>query len=303
MVQKPTLILCYHRVNKRVDDPFHLCVSPGRFAQHLKLLSRKASFATLDEAIQPANRPRVVLTFDDGYADNLLQAAPIARQLGVPMTVYVTSGMVGEPGGFWWDRLARLVQHGCTRVVDVRLTIRQETITTRLGPSAQPAQVIDELRERLRPCSAEEIEGVLRSLAEQLAVDGAAPPDARPLTTDELRQLNDFADVTIGAHTTQHVQLLNQSFDAQLDAIGRSKRDLESAVQGEVRHFAYPFGGVDSFDESSVAAVRQAGFVTATTTIPGSVGRWPDPLRLRRRLVMNWPPWRFRAQMLRWGLY
>lgn len=303
MDRTPTLILCYHRVNDGVEDPFHLCVSPWHFAQHLKLLARKASLVTLDEAIRPADRPRVVVTFDDGYADNLLHAAPIARQLGAPMTVYVTSGMIDDSVGFWWDRLARLVHHGCNKAVDVRISINQEPFVTRLGDRARAAQVIAQLRDRLRPCCVEEIERALDSLAEQLGADLTAPSDARPLTNDELRQLSEFEEVTIGAHTTRHVQLLNQPPGAQFETISRSKHDLEAGLGAEVRHFAYPFGNVDSFDETTVAAVRDVGFTTATTTVPGSVGQSPDPLRLRRRLVMNWPPWRFQVQMARWGLF
>lgn len=298
----PTLILCYHRVADGVEDPFHLCVSPEHFKQHLTLLGARARFVTLDEAIQPSMRPRVVVTLDDGYADNLSHAAPIARELGVPMTVFVTSGLIGSRCGFWWDRLARVVHDGCERGAQVRLTIGGEPVTAHLGELSVAPQVVEELRQRLLPCSTEEIDDVVMSLAEQLDTPPAAPPDARSLTGPELWELSKKDGVTIGAHTTGHVRLSNGTLEEQSATITTSKRDLEATIGEEVRHFAYPFGGLDAFDENSVSAVRDAGFTTATTTLPGSVGRSPDPLRLRRRVVMDWSPWRFRAQMLRWGL-
>ena len=47
----------------------------------------------LDEAEQP---PRsVVITFDDGYLDNLALAAPVLGRFGFPATVFVVTGEVG----------------------------------------------------------------------------------------------------------------------------------------------------------------------------------------------------------------
>lgn len=302
LAKAPTVILCYHRVQAGNSDPFRLCVSPRNFAQHLKLLSRKATFATLDEATTQHDRPRVIVTFDDGYADNLLVAAPIAADLGIPMTVYVTSGMVGSPIGFWWDRLGHLIHQVSNRVVDVQVATSSGPLHVRLTDPRQTQETIAAIRRRLLPCGIDEIDQVLESIAALLGLDPSAPPDARPLSDDELLRLGSYGNVSIGAHTTRHVQLRSMAPSDQFDTVNRSKLDLEAALNREVRHFAYPFGGPESIDAVSILAVREAGFSTATTTVAGSVGSSPDPLRLRRRLVMNWPPHRFRAQMVRWGL-
>ena len=58
----------------------------------------------------PSVRPRIVVTFDDGYADNLINALPIAEAKGVPITIFVTSGVLGSRSGFWWDRLGTLLR-------------------------------------------------------------------------------------------------------------------------------------------------------------------------------------------------
>ena len=50
------------------------------------------------------------MTLDDGYRDNLTNALPIAESKGVPITVFVTSGMVGSSNGFWRDRLGALLR-------------------------------------------------------------------------------------------------------------------------------------------------------------------------------------------------
>ena len=296
----PALILCYHRVASGVADPYYLCVSPDHFAQHLKVLTQRLDPVTLDDLLRPSRRPRVAITFDDGYADNLLNAVPIARSLGVPITVYVTSGLIDDRDGFWWDRLARLVAHPGEHPVEAEVTIGNETVHVPLGVPEQVNSTIHELQAKLKPRSLEEITHVLDQLADAV---GAMPPAAadRPLTTDELGQLADEPGVTIGGHTVVHTLLRGTSRSHQEEAIGRSKHDLETRLKRPVRHFAYPFGGTDSFDETSVEVIRDFGFATATTTLAGSVRATSDPLQLHRRLVMNWNHSRFLVQLVRWG--
>lgn len=38
----------------------------------------------------------VVITFDDGYKDNLTEALPVLRQFNFPATIFVTTGLIGK---------------------------------------------------------------------------------------------------------------------------------------------------------------------------------------------------------------
>ena len=71
-------ILMYHRVAEDPMDPYSLCVAPDRFEAQLRMICQSADVVTLDQLGEKGSRPRVVLTFDDGYADNLSAALPIA---------------------------------------------------------------------------------------------------------------------------------------------------------------------------------------------------------------------------------
>jgi peptidoglycan/xylan/chitin deacetylase (PgdA/CDA1 family) len=298
----PTLILGYRRINEGVDDPFHFCVTPERFVEQLEGLSRRVEFVTLDEVSRPSRTPRVALTFDGGYVDNLVQAVPIAQRFGAPITVYVTSGLVGDPRGFWWDRLARLVLHGASEPVEVAIVIGGVEIPAWFGRPETARSMLEVLWTRLRVRTPQEIDDVLVDLGERLSVSTEASPDARTLTGLELDNLAASAGVTIGAQTADHILLRARNYPVQVATIRASKLDLEAQLGGSVRHFAYPFGGRDSFNADSISAVRSAGFETATTTMPGSVEVSSIPLALPRRMVMNWSGRLFRLKTLRWGL-
>ncbi|HSP23941.1 MAG TPA: polysaccharide deacetylase family protein, partial [Saliniramus sp.] len=54
-------------------------------------------------------KPFAVLTFDDGYRDNLEHAWPILRRAGVPWTVYVVPDFLDGNGRLWWIELERAI--------------------------------------------------------------------------------------------------------------------------------------------------------------------------------------------------
>lgn len=71
----------------------NLAVSPKVFAIHLWWLRINGwAFATLSEAIESPPRPKtVVLTFDDGYLDNLTLMLPILRKNNAKATVFLVA--------------------------------------------------------------------------------------------------------------------------------------------------------------------------------------------------------------------
>jgi peptidoglycan/xylan/chitin deacetylase (PgdA/CDA1 family) len=301
MRHNATLILCYHRVAEGVDDPFHLCVRPDNFAIHLEEMSRAREPSTLADLPVPSRRPRVVVTFDDGYRDNLTNALPIAEAKGVPITVFVTSGILGGHNGFWWDRLKTLLSARPSHVSEIDLPIAGRNVRLPLGSSGIEAD-LDAVRRHLLPLEVAEIERTLDVVSEQWQVGSAPPPDAATLTPEELLHLASSDSATIGAHTVDHVRLRDRPPREQQDTISGSKAELEKSIARVVAHFAYPFGRRGDFDDHSVDAVRSAGFATACTSIPGTARSSTDPYRLPRRLVMDWERLRFRVQMQRWKL-
>jgi hypothetical protein len=82
-----------------------------------------------------------------------------------------------------------------------------------------------------------------------------------------------------------------------------SKADLETALGVEIRHLAYPFGDLASFDQHSMRAARRSGFATACSALAGCVTRWSDPMCLPRRMVLNWDADAFASQLESWGVH
>ncbi len=101
-------ILNYHTITDTPEPgiaPF--AVRPAELARHLDLIvSHGCTVLTvgaltdlLDRGIQP-DPGTVLITFDDGYEDNLTVATPLLVERGLPATVFATTGLLpGCPGG------------------------------------------------------------------------------------------------------------------------------------------------------------------------------------------------------------
>lgn len=89
----------YHHVSPLGGE---LTVTPENFEDHLRMLRRKG-WGTLSgeeflSCIQQKRVPerRVLLTFDDGFADNYVFAYPILRKCGMKAVLFVTTSLIGD---------------------------------------------------------------------------------------------------------------------------------------------------------------------------------------------------------------
>jgi len=251
----------YHRVATAEADPLELCVAPERFREQLELLGSLGEIVPLETLVRDrrGHGLKVAVTFDDGYADNALAAAPLLAAEDASATVFVVAGAVGSARPFWWDRLAALIYDGD-------------------GTGYWSAW------ERLRKLPADRIEQELESLE---AVHGAAKVDvgSRPVSEDELLSLAG-GPVEIGGHTVSHPSLPALPEASRREEIATGRERLESLLGRPITTFAYPYG---DYDVATVRLVRTAGFRLACTIHENQLSRFSSPHLLPRYAVRDWP--------------
>jgi peptidoglycan/xylan/chitin deacetylase (PgdA/CDA1 family) len=98
-------ILMYHAVGSVVEDDRRglYSIAPHLFEQHLDLLANRHAkqLVSLDSHALEGDGSRIAMTFDDGYQDNLVIAAPLLAARGIPFTVFVSTGAVSaQQAGF-----------------------------------------------------------------------------------------------------------------------------------------------------------------------------------------------------------
>ena len=149
----------------------------------------------------------MAITFDDGYRDNFLHAFPVLKNLGMPVTIFLTTGCVESGELPWYDRIC----------LAFKLTTRPRFL---LEPIGGPKVCIDDRSQRLQAMG--KTLAWLRSLNEAEKADclpqifealGAPPylglPNAM-LNWDEVRQISKRS-IAFGAHTASHPVLAKLS--------------------------------------------------------------------------------------------
>ena len=249
----PGIILCYHRVATDSSDPYSLCITPGEFRRQMEFVRARCCPVALREVSQSgtegSGRPRLAVTFDDGYLDNLTEASPVLEELGLPATFFVTTAGLVEPRAYWWDLLARSSVPDKPKVhhtlVHAPLNMRHQILSElHLPPVRRPDETMP-----------------------------------RPMSAEEIRALASKANHEVGVHTTNHLFLPSQPCDVCARELVECKASLERLLNRAVSSVSYPFGG-ENEDIASVA--RAAGFDVGVTVRHGVVRHDTDPLRLPR---------------------
>ena len=285
ILDPPPVILCYHRVHEPKIDPHKLSVSRENFRQQLDVIKQLANPLTLDElaeALPGQNFPRrsVLITFDDGYLDNLTNALPLLRGAQLPAAIYVATGYLDSNREFWWDDLERLVLGPGNLPPLIRLRINGrwrewglETPSRRNGKwnvhdvpnDRTPRQrLFCELHMALRPLARPAQLDVLEQLRGLTGVPNTPRPLYRCLAAEELSTLAGDPLITIGGHTITHCDLDYCTKEQQDAEIAGSRQCLEEIIGGRVEHFSYPYG---SFNGDCLAVCAEQQFRSAVAGI------------------------------------
>jgi peptidoglycan/xylan/chitin deacetylase (PgdA/CDA1 family) len=281
-------ILMYHRIAEPAYDPWGLCVSPNRFAEHLRLLKRVRDVLPMDEFAArlktgTLSRRAAAITFDDGYLDNLTAAAPLLKEASLPATLFVTTGTLGQSCPFWWDELAHLTL-GRMKAIDGNIKVGNASVPVRFDAVSDPAQLKSdwrgwkktatgresayfELWNRLRLLDSSERRHAMAAIRSALGERSGGQNDPT-MTVAQLGELTAQGSFQLGGHTRTHPPLTTISPDERRDEIVVGRQDCMQWTGASMTGFAYPHGDLD---EETRKIVREAGFSWACTTEPVTV--------------------------------
>lgn len=291
MTRGETAILTFHGLRRDGVEPgildcdLHETVSGFReicahLAKHYEVVSLEKAVEEIGQRGEN-DRPRVALTFDDGYQSNLRLGLPVLKEFGLPATVFVSTAFVGGEL-LWFQKLDLALERAPGERLTV--TIGEGFYDWPLKSENERRRALGELLTALKRLSWEELNRHVEKVLGLLAVDVSKqwPEALRPLTEPDLKELAADGLVEIGGHTNCH-PILGRCSDevAREEIVGGAER-LIGMLGRRARWFAYPNGGSGDFDgRKCVSWLEEAGFVGAFSMINGrvrpGVSRWSLP--------------------------
>lgn len=290
-------IINYHRVLEETDPLFEGEPDASVFRWQMEVLASCFNVLSIEAAVAALEERRVppmavCITFDDGYRNIHDVALPILSELGLPATVFVTTGTM-DGGTMWNDTIAEAIRRLSTKTLDLRdigLGIHS------MAGIEDKRRVIDRLVKHAKYLTPEGRASITVKL--ESLINGPLPD--MMLDRQMIRHLAGQG-IEIGGHTVSHPILTMVEDEQASEEIRRGKSDLEAITGKAVRFFAYPNGKPKiDFNDRHVKMVKDAGYVAAFTTVLGPATASHDRFHLPRSRPWDTTPFLFTSRLLAW---
>lgn len=283
-------ILMYHRILKD-DDEAILSMQPGMyvtessFKNQMIFLARYYQLISLTELLElwkngeySKHARYCVVTFDDGWLDNYLNAYPILKKYDIPATIFLTTSFIGTDRWFWPEKLSYLLLNKYQDILDLSdglEDIRDDVISTIFTiindkRSYVIREQIDFVIEGLKKYSDQSIDNALGRLYELM--DLLIPKERAVLNWNEIKEMSNNG-ISFGSHTCNHKILTGIPLSEAREELERSVDLLKEKELNFVPVFCYPNG---NYNQEIQNTVRNCGYEAAVTTRFGFEGKKPD---------------------------
>jgi peptidoglycan/xylan/chitin deacetylase (PgdA/CDA1 family) len=258
------VIILFHEIQRNCPSELMTGTSVPLFEYSLNWLQREGwSIVSLDDCLERLARNDrsgryAVLTFDDGYRDNVTVALPILERHKAPFMMYVPTGAPTRSMPSWWLGLRKLF------LLRDKVTIdalgRQFHCSDIRSKRSALTEVTQWVHDDYRRAA------LLTPTFKRNGISLTALNDAYFLDERELSILARHPLASIGGHTTSHPALATLDSSSARAELVENRGYLENLLQLPVRHVAYPYG---SFGPREERLANEAGFQTAVTTRQG----------------------------------
>lgn len=256
-------ILMYHRVCNPEDVRYPIqsgmYVRPDTFKMHCLYLKQNANVIPVEELIvKLQNRVRVpertiAITFDDGWKDNLENAFPILKSMGLPATIFLPTSYIGTNKLFWTDEIARALRFSPEVFKEFDITKKQKE-----------EDQLELILKTLFSLKQSDRDKKVERLTSQLPKN----TNREFLTWEEVLRLDNFG-IKVGSHSHTH-RLFKE--------LPRGERESELIESGELlrskglftsRVFVFPGG---SYTEEMGMEPSNTGYLASLKTTPSYNG-------------------------------
>ncbi|MTW15427.1 polysaccharide deacetylase family protein [Rhodoplanes serenus] len=239
------------------------------------------SVVTIDEALRRSRRGEtgdrfVNFSVDDCYRDTFEAVVPLFRRHGVPVTLFVTTGIPDGTMPMWGAGLEDVLMQRDRVMVDgvihaVPTAAEKRDAFARISADWDRT---DPARRYAAFCA-------------ENGVDADALHRRHAMSWEMLDAVRDDPLVEIGAHTVTHARIAALAPTDAAAEIAGSRARLRERLGLPVRHFAFPYGRAGDCGPRDFALVREAGYDSAATTRKGLVRRDQDPFSLPRNTLVG----------------
>lgn len=293
--KKGCTIFFYHGVENKLVDPLlqevHLPFS--QFEKQVKYLMKNYKIISLDYLydciingykIDPSH---VLLTFDDGYKNNIDVVEPFLRSMNTPFSVFISTRHIDTGKRFPTYYLRAAILYTEKEYISV------PSINKYLDISSQDKRwlAISNMAAVLKSVPQQTVDLMVSDLVKLLPDDRWVEMNNlfmsdEPMNWDDIKKLHK-SGVIIGSHCHDHAILHDHQSGSEINYQLKTSKELIEKHLGECKYFAYPNGSMKKISLEAMLGVKENRYLLGFSIVPGEIETPVNTFLLPRILAVT----------------
>lgn len=303
------IILLYHRIidnrseylNKGPAVQHHI----KHFRKEIAYLRKNYQILSMDEVAHCIKsgigfkRPSMAISFDDGYLDNYTLAYPVLKKYGVPATIYLTTSLIGTLERTWPDEIELAIME--TQKDEFKLQTLFGDKEVQIKTKGEKEQASMKIAEALKNRPDDERKKIMGEIKKILGEDRNYENNLKPRIMLNWNEVKKMAanGITTGSHSHTHPILSSMPFEKAKEEILNSKKMIEENLGIQVKHFAFPNGKEEDFNEELRNYCQEIGFESVASVIYGTNNTLNGNTMGLKRISATSPVWMLAGELVR----
>jgi len=283
------IIYMLHRVDDFESDKLapneNMKISPQFLEDFILKNKDEKNFISLDDAIsvikgikKNSDKPFIVITLDDGYKDNYINAFPIFIKYNIPFTIFIATDFPDNKAFLWWYIIEEIILKHNNVILSTGESFDCSTIENKINAFMRIRAIVLELPYH-------NFEFSFKNLFTHYHVDSSEYNEML-ISWEELKKMSNNPLCTIGAHSVSHYRMSLLNNTDIINEICESKRRIENITGHKVNHFAYPFGTSNELNSNVIELTKNSGLLSAVIAGGGEIRRFgTNPFALKRIML------------------
>ena len=279
------IILWYHGI---CNDSFRLLsgyderhIQKSNFCEQLRFLNKKGyKFFTMSELLDVFQNKKkikkiVVLTFDDGYKNVIVNAYPIMKEFNAKGCFFIISNLIGKDELLWTDFVETVIRN--SKSVSFQFIYKGQKINYLINDNKSSEKTMQTIKYKLRSITDKERLEHLKQFYKNKNI--SFPKEFLIADWSEIKSL-DSKILEIGSHSKNHPNLPNLSSTQEIvEEIVNSKNEIENNLGHKINHFCYPAG---DYNNNLINYLKEYGYKSGVTIKHGFNDQTTNLYKLKR---------------------
>lgn len=250
-------VFCYHDISdsEAIQHSEYYSTPKALFREHIDFIQKHFEIIPIDKIkerhLLDKNKRYAIITFDDGFNSVLSEAHPFLSERNIPYAMFVNKTAI-EKNQLWFSNLT--------------LHKKDKEYLGRFFDSCVMHKTTEDRSDFING----NLSGIIENVQyESLRTDGETTTEKVYADIEDLRTLLQTTSlITIGNHTSNHVNLGKCSAALQQETIVSNHQYISSMLNINMEHFAIPFGKRHHFSQETLRILSENNYKYIYSTNP-----------------------------------